>query len=472
MSGRAVSPDQRAEHGRGGTLSGIPAAIEQVLTLSRADGCVVIGRHDTSANLRWANNTITTNGAVEQVSLSVASIRDRRVASITRTYCPPESLEALVRQSEEICARMPEAPDYQPLLPPAGPVAGWDAAPDTTGIQVVGRFAPALGEMFARARRAGILTFGYAEHTSTTLWLATSTGLRRRHAERLGKVEITAKTPDFARSVWTGRTTADFQDVDAMGLVGALEQRLRWSARQVSLPAGEYEVLLEPSCAADLALAAYAFMVRRDADEGRSPFSRPGGGARLGDHLFGRATLYSDPADADLPAVPFLVGGSSGPFWSVFDNGLPARRTSWVEAGVLRSLVTPRYWAEASGGPVVPYIDNLMVAGDGRSLEEMIAGTSRGLLVTCLWYIRTVDPQTALQTGLTRDGVFLIENGSVRGAVNNFRWNMSPIAAFAQATEFGRTGLALPREHDEFLRVKAPPMRVESFNMSSISAAI
>ena len=435
---------------------------------------MVIGRHDTSANVRWANNTVTTNGVIEQTSLAIASIKNRRVASVTRTNVSPERIEALVRQSEAACAVTPEASDYQPLLPGDGPVADWSAPPVTTGIRVFDGFADRLAGMFSRTRRAGVATFGYAEHGTSTLWLATSTGLRRRHTDRLGKVEVTAKTPDFSRSAWAGRTTADFLDVDPGELLDGLEQRLAWSATPRPLPAGEYEVLFEPSCTADLALAAYAFMARRDADEGRSPFSRPGGGARIGDRLFGRASLYSDPADSDLPAVPFHVGSSSGPFWSVFDNGLPAGRTPWVDDGVLRTLITPRYWAAATPGAApVPYVDNLMVkGGEGRGLDEMIAATSRGLLVTCLWYIRTVDPQTALQTGLTRDGVFLIDRGQVQGAVNNFRWNMSPIAAFAQATEFGRASLALPREHDEFLRVKAPPMRVEAFNMSSVSAAI
>ncbi len=447
--------------------------VERVLALSRADGCIVIARHDTAANVRWANNTVTTNGAVEQRCLSIASIVGRRVASITRTYFSETSLESLVRQSEAACARIPEAADYQPLLPASEAVPDWDEAPATTGIQVFDAFAPRLGQVFGRTRRSAMQTFGYAEHTASTVWLATSTGLRRRHAERIGKVEITAKTPDFARSAWAGRTTAEFSDVDPDALVDTLERRLAWSERRMTLPAGEYEVLFEPSCTADLALSAYGFMARRDADEGRSPFSRPGGGARIGDRLFGEARLYSDPADREIPAMPFHAGSSSGPLWSVFDNGLPATRTDWVRDGTLRALITPRYWAAAAGDTAaVPYIDNLVVDGAGATLDEMVGRTERGLLVTCLWYIRTVDPQTALQTGLTRDGVFLVEDGQVRGAVNNFRWNMSPIAAFAQATEFGRTAMALPREHDEFLRVKAPPMRVAAFNMSSVSDAV
>jgi predicted Zn-dependent protease len=162
----------------------------------------------------------------------------------------------------------------------------------------------------------------------------------------------------------------------------------------------------------------------------------------------------------------------SGGAASVFDNGLELSRSYWVREGVLRNLITPRYWAAKIGATApVPYVNNLVVEGDGPPIHEMIAQTDRALLVTCFWYIRTVDPQTALLTGLTRDGVFLIERGQVKGAVNNFRWNMSPIAALAQATQVGRCSLALPREHDEFLRSKAPALRIERFNMSSVSEA-
>ena len=251
-----------------------------------------------------------------------------------------------------------------------------------------------------------------------------------------------------------------------------LRQRLDWAARNLEMPAGAYEVLLEPSAAADLAISAYWFMTRRDADEGRSPYSRPGGGTVIGERLFGDVTLYSDPAAPGIEATPFHYGVDSGGASSVFDNGLDLGRTEWVREGVLQNLITPRYWAAKIGASgAVPYINNLIVDGRGPSMEEMIAETGRALLVTCFWYIRTVDPRSALVTGLTRDGVFLVEGGRVKGAVNNFRWNMSPIAALAQAIQIGRSGLALPREHDEFLRAKAPALRIERFNMSSVSEA-
>lgn len=443
-----------------------------MLALSHADACIVIGRSQSAANVRWANNTVTTNGTVETGSLSIVSIIGNRVGSISRSHFPAERLESLVRQSEAACEGKPNAADYMPLVLADGAVERWmDSPPAGTDIRVFSGMTPKLRAMFDRARAASVQTFGYAEHGTVTTWLATSTGLRRRFTDRIGKIDITAKTPDFSRSSWAGIATTDFVDVDPGELLDVLRQRLSWAARQIELPAGEYEVLLEPSCAADLALCAYFLMPRRDADEGRSPYSGESGSNRIGEQMFGRATLYSDPDESNIPTAPFHVGVASDGATSVFDNGLAATRTEWVRDGRLEKLFTPRYWAERVGSSPVPYVNNLIVAGDGPPMNTMIAETSKALLVTSLWYIRMVDPQTALQTGLTRDGVFLVENGEVKGAVNNFRWNMSPIAAFAQAVQIGQSGMALPREHDEFLRAKAPPLRIERFNMSSVSQA-
>jgi predicted Zn-dependent protease len=472
VSGGALQADQHSQHRAGGALISFPEAIDRVLRLSKADACIVIGRRVGGVNIRWAHNTVTTNGDAEDLGLSIVSIVGRRVASVSRSHFPPEALEEMVRESEAACLRRPEAPDYMPLLEGGGAAADWNDPPADADIHVFDAFVPQLGRMYADARASQVETFGYAEYNVTTVWLATSSGLRQRHTDRMGKVEITAKTPDFSRSSWVGQATRDFLDIDLGAMLDTLRQRLSWAARRIEMPAGHYEVLLQPSCTSDLALASYFFMARRDADEGRSPYSSPGGGTRIGEKLFGSVTMYSDPAEIGVGTIPFHFGLESGGLASVFDNGLPLGRTEWVRDGELRALITPRYWASKQGLPgPAPYIGNVVVAGNGPPLEQMIAETGRALLVTSLWYIRTVDPQSALQTGLTRDGVFLVERGEVKGAVNNFRWNMSPIAALAQATQIGQGGMALPREHDEFLRAKAPALRVERFNMSSVSEA-
>jgi predicted Zn-dependent protease len=471
MSGGALQAGEHPQHRAGGALITLQETIDRVLRLSKSDGCIAIARRVSSVNIRWAHNTVTTNGDADDVQLTIVSIAGRRVASVTRTYFPPERLEDIVRESEAACARRPEAPDYMPLLGGAGEPADWHAPPADSDIHVLDPFVPQLRKFFEDARLTQIATFGYSEYQTATTFVATSTGIRQRHTERIGKVEITGKTPDFARSSWVGQVTHHFMDIDLPAMFATLQQRLGWAARRLEMRAGSYEVLLEPSPAADLAISAYWFMTRRDADEGRSPYSKPGGGTRLGERLFGEISMYSDPLEPGIETTPFHYGVDSGGASSVFDNGLQLARSEWVRDGILENLITPRYWAAKGSTPVMPYVNNLIVEGNGAATSAMIERTERALLVTCFWYIRTVDPQSALLTGLTRDGVFLIEDGQVRGAVNNFRWNMSPIAALAQVTETGRCGPALPREHDEFLRARAPALRIERFNMSSVSEA-
>jgi predicted Zn-dependent protease len=168
-----------------------------------------------------------------------------------------------------------------------------------------------------------------------------------------------------------------------------------------------------------------------------------------------------------------VVSASSGSA-SVFDAGMATPAVDWVRDGVLTNLVRPRAWALRTTQPAVAAVDNLVLEDPTatRALDEMVAATDRGLLLTTLWYIREVDPQTLLLTGLTRDGVFLVEGGEVTGAVNNFRFNESPVDLLARITEVGRTERTLPREwNDWFTRAAMPAVRVPDFNMSSVSPA-
>jgi predicted Zn-dependent protease len=206
-------------------------------------------------------------------------------------------------------------------------------------------------------------------------------------------------------------------------------------------------------------------------------FSKPGGGTRIGDKLAGLPlTLRSDPAEPGLEAAPFVLTHETGGDSSVFDNGLPLGATDWIRDGELTNLLTTRHSAALADLPLTPAVDNLVLeSGDqaaAPTLADMIARTERGLLLTCLWYIREVDPATLLLTGLTRDGVYLVENGEVVGAVNNFRFNESPVDLLGRITEVGRTERCLPREWgDWFTRTAMPPVRVADFNMSSVSQA-
>ncbi|PJE98357.1 peptidase [Streptomyces carminius] len=456
--------------------------VERALELSRADGCVVIADEESAANLRWAGNALTTNGVTRGRTLTVIATVDGAEGTasgvVSRAAVTDADIEPLVRAAEEAARSAGPAEDAQPLVTGGPASTGFTEAPAETSSAVFASFAPALGESFARARAEGRELYGFAHHRMVSTYLGTSTGLRLRHDQPTGTLEINAKSPDRGRSAWAGRATRDFADVDPQALDAELARRLGWAGRQVELPAGRYETLLPPSAVADLLIYQLWSSAGRDAAEGRTVFSRPGGGTRVGERLSELPlTLRSDPGAPGLEAAPFVIAHSSGDDASVFDNGLPLAATDWIRDGELRRLLTTRHSAGLTGLPVAPGIDNLLLdAGGTASLEEMVAGAGHdgpALLLTCLWYIREVDPATLLLTGLTRDGVYLVEKGEVTGAVNNFRFNESPVDLLGRAAEAGRSERTLPREwSDWFTRAAMPPLRVPDFNMSSVSRGV
>ncbi|WP_340562537.1 metallopeptidase TldD-related protein [Streptomyces sp. GSL17-111] len=454
--------------------------VERALALSRTDGCVVIAEEESSANLRWAGNALTTNGVTRGRSVTVVATADggRGTASgvVSRAGVTEADLEPLVRAAEEAARTAGPAEDAQPLVSGVAASADFTAPAAETSAEVFGRFAPALGECFAAARAGGRKLYGFAHHGVVSTYLGSSTGLRLRHDQPTGTLELNAKTDEH--SAWTGRATRDFGDVDPAELDAELTRRLAWSRRRVELPAGRYETLLPPTAVADLMIYQLWSSGARDAAEGRSVFSTPGGGTRIGEKLAALPlTLRSDPHHPGLEAAPFVVSHASGDDASVFDNGLPLTATDWLREGRLSRLLTTRHSAELTGLPLTPPVDNLILDGGGeRSLEEMVAASGHdgpALLLTCLWYIREVDPATLLLTGLTRDGVYLVEGGEVTAAVNNFRFNESPVSLLGRATEAGRTERTLPREwSDYFTRAAMPALRVPDFNMSSVSQGV
>ncbi|MER6169380.1 metallopeptidase TldD-related protein [Streptomyces violaceorubidus] len=454
--------------------------VERALELSRADGCVVIADEESTANLRWAGNALTTNGVTRGRTLTVVATVDGREGTasgvVSRSAVTTDELEPLVRAAEAAARGAGPAEDAQPLVTGGTAAPDFTDAPAETSSAVFADFAPALGEAFARARAGGRELYGFANHEMTSTYVGTSTGLRLRHDQPNGTLELNAKSPDRTRSAWAGQATRDFKDVDPAALDAELAVRLGWAGRRVELPAGRYETLLPPTAVADLLIYQYWSASGRDAVEGRTVFSKPGGGTRLGERL-GRLplTLRSDPHEPGLESAPFVVAHSSGGDQSVFDNGLPVTATDWIRAGQLHRLTTTRHGAGLTGLPVAPAIGNLILDGGDpdRPLDDMIAGTERGLLLTCLWYIREVDPATLLLTGLTRDGVYLVEHGEVVGEVNNFRFNESPVDLLGRAAEAGRTEKTLPREWgDWFTRAAMPALRIPDFNMSSVSQGV
>ena len=455
--------------------------VEQALSLARPAGdCVVIADETSTANLRWAGNTLTTNGVAASRSLTVISV-DRRadgtagVGIVSRSGVGPDQVEDVVREAEKAAEQASAAEDAGDLVPGDGRVRSeWENAPATTDFGVFRGFATELGETLRAAEGAGRKLYGFAEHGMTSTFLGTSGGVRLRYDQPEGRLELNAKSADLSRSAWAGAGTRDFSDVDVAALDAGLAERLSWQARRVELPAGRYETLLPPTAVADLMIYLYWSAGARDAGEGRTVFSKPGGGTRVGERLAALPVdLFSDPGYPGLECAPFVVAHSSGRDQSVFDNGLTSGLTSWISAGSLHGLHSSRHSAAQAGLPVTPAVDNLiMTAESATPLESMIASTKRGLLLTCLWYIREVDPQTLLLTGLTRDGVYLVEEGEVVGTVNNFRFNESPVGMLSRLTEAGATEATLPREWgDYFTRAAMPPLRIEAFNMSSVSQA-
>ncbi|MFF0813665.1 metallopeptidase TldD-related protein [Rhodococcus sp. NPDC003318] len=452
----------------------IPAqdVVEKALSLVTVDDAMVIVTDAAETSLRWAGNSMTTNGDSRSRSWTVvAVVRDgdgARVGSVTSSSVDPDAITGVVRAAEDAARGARPAEDAMDLITPSGAAdPGWSDGPAETGVEVFGRLAGALSDGFDGTDRL----YGFAHHQMHTTWLGTTTGVRRRFTQPTGSVEINGKRGDA--SAWVGAGTLDFTDVDVPDLVAQLSTRLGWADRTVQLPAGRYETLLPPSAVADLMIYLMWTMEGRGAQEGHTALARAGG-TRVGERLTDiPLTLFSDPRAPGLEYAPFVSTAASSESVSVFDNGMDTGRVDWVRDGVITALAYPRHAAREFDVPVAVPGDNLLLTGGSdTTLDAMVANTERGLLLTTLWYIREVDPATLLLTGLTRDGVYLVENGRVTGAVNNFRFNESPLDLLRRVTEVGATQPTLPREwKDWFTRTAMPPVRIPDFHMSSVSAA-
>jgi predicted Zn-dependent protease len=452
--------------------------VEHALKAARSDACIAIVEDSTTANLRWANNTLTTNGVMHAITATVIAFRHRpggvATGSVTGSAATTEQVSALVEAADAAAAEAEPAEDAAELVErDASP--DWAEAAAETSIDVYADFAPQLGEAFGRAAGAGRILYGFVDHDVTTTSLGSTTGLRLRHVQPTGHYGCTGKTTALDNSAWVGGATRDFADVDALALDSELARRLAWGERSIDLPAGRYDTVLPPTAVADLLIYAYWSAGAREAHDGQSVFSRPGGGTRIGEQLSSApVTLFSDPAHPGLQAAPFVTAATGSNTSSVFDNGLPLGRTDWIRDGRLEALLQTRHSAQLTGQPVTPAIDNLLleVGGATGDLQALVGDVSRGLLLTCLWYIRAVDEQTLLLTGLTRDGVYLVEDGEVTAAVNNFRFNESPVDLLSRFTTASATVPSFSREWgDMFARTATPALRVPDFNMSSVSQA-
>jgi predicted Zn-dependent protease len=445
--------------------------VDDALAASTVDETIVLVTDRAEASLRWANSSMTTNGVSMSRSTAVISIvrdgSEAHVGSVQTSEVDPAVISDVVAASEVAARSAPEARDSAPLITDSGGPDDWNEAVAATGAEVFGALAASLSRGF----KGPDTLYGYARHEMATTFVASSTGLRRRFTQPTGSVEINAKRD--GASAWAGVGTPDFLDVPIDRLLADLSTRLGWSKRMVSLPAGRYPTLMPPSTVADLMIYLTWMMDGRAAQEGRTAFSAPGGGTRVGERLtWLPLTLYSDPSARPLECRPFVATSISSETMSVFDNGMDIDRADWIRDGVINALAYPRAAAAEFGSPVAVSADNLLMTGGEASLDDMIAGTERALLLTTLWYIRTVDPTMLLLTGLTRDGVYLVENGKVSAAVNNFRFNESPLDLLRRATQVGAAEVTLPREWGDWAtRAAMPPLMIPDFYMSSVSQA-
>jgi predicted Zn-dependent protease len=451
-----------------------------------ADGCIVLVEETSHADVRFAVNTTTTNGVQRGRSVSVVVMAGGAVGTTTQTgVVGPEGAAEMVVAALADARQSPPAEDAFALVEPdQGPHGGrpYDRGPEETDASALEGVLSALSGAFGRARDRDAVLAGFAETDVATLYLGSSTGLRLSHGQPTSAVSLVGRTADGSGSAWVGMPTID-PSLEAME--EEIWRRLDWAKRQVALEAGHYEVILPPSGVGDLmAMLAFDALGGQDTEDGRTVFSKEGGGTKVGESVSAQPfTLYSDPDEAGVECMPFVATGASSSETSVFDNGLPFGRTDWLRDGRLEHLRYHRAGAARSGVAMAPYIDNLVlrcgdgggggvVGGDGGSVDDMVARTERGLLLTCLWYIRQVDPATLLLTGLTRDGVYVVEDGRVVGAANNFRFNESPVDLLARTTEVGTPVRTLGREIGEYLnRMIMPPLRIPDFNMSTVSQA-
>lgn len=424
-----------------------------------------------TTNLRWAVSTPTTNGDAWRTQLTVTALAQvvGGWSAATRSGDPHRWRE-LLQQAEHAAVEGAAATESFPLLPGVAE-PGYSEEPATGASLAV---PDALREAFTDP---SVEMFGYIEEDTTTTFVATSTGWRWREVSSESRLEVSAKAEQRARSAWVGLAGDTVAALDAATAIDDVLTQLRWQRRQVSMPAEPTTVILTPSATADLMLEVWRNAVARDAAEGHSAFSGPGpAGTRLGEILTQRPlTLASDPQEPGLSAPGRLWTPWSSSARSVFDTGADLPAVTWIDNGRLTHLAATRAAAAELDLPFVASPDCLSMRdeqGHG-TLADLVARTERGLLITSLWYIRDVDPQTMLVTGLTRDGCYQIIDGEIVGAAGNFRFNDSPLGMLNRITDAGEPSRCLPREWaDYFTRTAMPPLLVADFGLSTPSIAV
>lgn len=416
-----------------------------------ADATVSL-RVERRGNTRFARSEITSSADVERLTLSVTVQFGKRSASAQVNQTDDHSLDEVVSRAARMAKLAPENPEAMPALGRQTYLAAKASDGATAKLSPAAR-AKAAGAAIAAGDTAKLAIAGFYEHSVTQRALATSAGLWATHESTDASFSCTARTADGTGSGWAETSSHRARDVDPAALAAIAVDKAAKSAAPKRLDPGRYTVILEPAAVADL----LSFLVRslgaRRADEGRSFFAKPGGGTRVGEKLFPEhVSLASDPLDA-------ATGGSP------FDGeGLPLEPTTWIDKGVVKALTYGRYWASKHDKKPTGSPNGWTLAAGKASRDELLKGVKRGVVITRFWYLRDLDPQTILVTGLTRDGTFLVENGAIVGPVNNFRFNESPIQMLAKSDAVGTPWITSG--------MRVPALRTHEFNLASISEAV
>lgn len=428
------------------------AIIEKVLSFAKADETEVTISGGRTGNIRYARNTVNTSGETNELSLSITSVYGKKSGSTTINELSDEALKRAVARAEEIAALAPENPEYLPMLGPQNYSASKTFSQSTDSINPEFRAQLAVDSIKPCVDN-NLTAAGYLEDYSGFVATGNNKGLFGYNQSTSVDFTVTVRTADGKGSGYAGRDLNDASLLKAGQVTSIAAQKAMASVNAQAIEPGKYTVILEPMAANDLLRLLASGMEARNADEGRSFLSKKGGGNKLGEKLFDeRVTIYSDPNHPDIPAAP----------WS--GEGFPLEKTTWVENGMVKNMFYSRYWAQKQGVKVVPRPQGFIFTGGNQSLVDMIKTTERGILVTRFWYIRAVDPQTLLYTGLTRDGTFYIENGQIKFPVKNFRFNESPIIMLNNIEAIGkpeRTGGNM-----------IPPMKIRDFTFTSLSDAV
>ena len=433
--------------------------VEKILRLSRAENCDVNVGSNVTGNTRFAANQLSTSGGIEDANLAVQSHFGPKHAVVTTNDLSDASLERVVRQSEALARLAPDDPESMPPLPAQQytRVTAWFES--TANLSPEDRARAAMTAL-QETRGAGDLhSAGFIITGENSNCVANKAGLFAYHRASFNNYTLTVRTVDGTGSGWASADERDWSRLDVRGVARRAIEKARASQNPVAIEPGRYTVIMEPQAVGDLVqLMAFA-MDARQADEGRSPFVKQDGGNKIGEQIVDpRVTLLSDPADPQLLAQPFD------------GQGLPLNRQVWVENGVLRQLFYSRFWAQRQSKQPTGFPTSVKFVGGDATVDQLIASTERGVLVTRLWYLRQVDPRTILYTGLTRDGTFLVENGRISRSVRNFRFNDSPLFMLNNLDTLGRASRLGGTEAGG--NVVMPALKCREFSFTSLSEAV